>query len=199
MHRLPALVLFALATSTSAASAQNVAWEIDPNHCEIGFVARHLAFAKVRGQFKTFTATVQADAKTGKLASVKASADTASVDTDNEKRDNHLRSDDFFAASKHPKLSLETKSIKWNGDKFTAVVKLTLRGVTRDVTFEGEQLGVRTVNFGQGPHLRAAYEAHATIKRQDFGLNFSGAAEGLAIVGDEVEIQLQVEASYKAK
>jgi polyisoprenoid-binding protein YceI len=176
-----------------------VEWQIDPNHCEIGFVARHLAFAKVRGQFKSFTATVQADSKTGKLASVKASADTASVDTDNEKRDNHLRSDDFFAASKFPKLTLETQSIKWTGDKFTAVVKLTLRGVTRNVTFEGEQLGVRTVNFGQGAQQRAAYEARATIKRQDFGLNFSGAAEGLAIVGDEVEIQLQVEAFYKAK
>jgi polyisoprenoid-binding protein YceI len=199
MHRLLVVALFSLVTTASAASAQNVAWEIDPSHCEIGFVARHLAFAKVRGQFKTFGATITADAKTGKLASVKASAETASVDTDNEKRDDHLRSDDFFAASKFPKLTMETRSIKWTGDKFTAVVKLTLRGVTRDVTFEGEQLGVRSVNFGQGPHQRAAYEAHATIKRQDFGLNFSGAAEGLSIVGDEIEIQLQVEAFYKAK
>lgn len=198
---LTALVftLTALALAAPSALAQTVQWQVDPNHSEVGFVARHLAFAKVRGQFRSFAATIQADAKTGKLSAVEATVEAGSVDTDNDKRDEHLRSDDFFASKKFPKLTLKTKSIRWQGDSFKAVVALSIRGVTKDVTFEGELLGVRTVNFGQGAHQRAAYEARAKIKRQDFGLNFSGVAEGLAIVGDEVQIELQIETFHTPK
>jgi polyisoprenoid-binding protein YceI len=180
---------------SAPAFAQPVAWNVDPGHSEIGFTARHLAFAKVRGKFKVFSAQIEADAKTAKITKLVAEAETKSVDTGITKRDDHLRSDDFFNAEKFPKAKLELKSIKWNGNKFSAVVALTIRDVTKDVKFEGELLGVQTVNFGQGAHQRAAYEATAKIKRQDFGLKFAAVTEGISIVGDEVEIHIQVETS----
>jgi len=183
----------------ASSRAEPVQWNVDPSHSEVGFVARHLAFAKVRGELKTFSAQIVADDKTGKIEKLSAEADTASIDTGVKKRDDHLRSDDFFNAAKYPKLKLELKSIKWKGKKFDAVVALTIRDITKDVKLSGELLGIKTVNFGQGPHLRAAYEAEATINRKEFGLNFAGLAEGIAIVGDEVEIHLQLEMSAPIK
>jgi polyisoprenoid-binding protein YceI len=189
--------LLALAFST-AALAQPVAWTTDPSHSTVTFTARHLGFAKVRGAFKTFSAKVEADDK-AKISKLTAEVDAKSVDTGVAKRDEHLRSDDFFGADKFQKLKLELKTIKWKGNKFTATVALTIRDVTKDVQFKGELLGVQTVNFGNGAHQRAAYEAEATINRKDFGLKFAGVAEGISIVGDEVEIELQLEMSTPPK
>ena len=187
------LLLTALVLSATTAQAQQVAWSVDQNHSHIGFSARHLGFAKVRGEFKKFDAKVTADAKTGKISALEATVDANSVDTDNEKRDNHLRGDDFFAASQHGQLKLVLKSIAWKGSEFTATVALTIRGTTKDVVFKGELLGVQTVNFGNGAHARAAYEAKAKINRKDFGLKFAGLAEGISIVSDDVEITLEAE------
>jgi polyisoprenoid-binding protein YceI len=200
MHKaLLCLLTSMLFTFTASVQAQDVAWNMDANHSSVGFVAKHLGFAKVRGEFKKFSATFTADAKTGKLASLEAAADAKSVSTDNEKRDNHLKSEDFFAADKFPEIKLKSKSIKWNGNHFTAVVALTMRGTTKDVTFEGDFSGVQMVNFGSGAHLRGAYEASAKINRKDFGLNFAGVAEGIALVSDEVTIELAAEISYTPK
>lgn len=176
------------------AHAQQADWNLDPNHTHIGFTARHLGFAKVRGEFSKFSASVvKADAKTGKLSALEAEVEAASVDTGNAKRDDHLRSGDFFDAKQHPKLKLKLKSIKWKGNSFVATVALTMRGTTKDVKFEGELLGVRSVNFGKGAHQRAAYEARATVNRKEFGLSFNGLAEGISIVGDNVELVLEAE------
>lgn len=198
MRSLVLATLLALFVSAPAL-AQSAKWNVDMGHSEVSFTARHLAFAKVRGEFKSFTATIEADEKTGKITKLSAEVDAKSVDTGVEKRDEDLRSDHFFAVDKFPKLKLVMKSIKWNGNKFSAVVALTIRDVTKDVTFEGELLGVQTVNFGQGPHQRAAYEASATINRKEFNLNFNGLAEGISIVGDEVEINLSAETSLPPK
>jgi polyisoprenoid-binding protein YceI len=189
---LAAALLFA-----TAAKAQPVTWTLDPGHSHVGFSARHLGFAKVRGEFQKVSATITADAKTGKITALEAEADAKSVDTGVQKRDDHLRSDDFFNAEKFPKLKMVLKTIKWSGKKFTATVALTIRDVTKDVKFQGELLGVQTVNFGQGAHQRAGYEAHARINRKDFGLKFAGVAEGVALVGDEVELQLELEMTAK--
>ena len=190
----PLLIVASLWLLAAAAHAQPAAWTMDPVHSHVGFTARHLGFAKVRGEFKTFSVKVEADDK-GKISKLSAEADAKSVDTDVAKRDEHLRSDDFFNAEKFPKLKMVLKTIKWSGNKFDAVVALTIRDITKDVKFEGELLGVQTVNFGQGAHQRAAYEATATIKRQEFGLKFAAVAEGISIVGEEVEIHLQMEVS----
>ncbi|MGD8860543.1 MAG: YceI family protein [Myxococcales bacterium] len=200
MPRTIPVTLLAAAFALLAAPpalAQEKPWSLDPNHSHIGFTARHLAFAKVRGEFTQFSAEVKADRETGRITELRAVAKAASVDTGNAKRDKHLRSPDFFDAKNHPEIRLKMETIRWKGNDFTATVALTMRGVTKKVKFEGELLGIRTVDFGNGPHRRAAYEARAEIDRHDFGLNFNGLAEGISIVGDKVEIDLEVELSTK--
>jgi polyisoprenoid-binding protein YceI len=187
--------LAAVLLLSATAHAESVPWNLDPAHAHIGFTARHLGFAKVNGQFKKFSAKIEADAKTGKITKLEAEADAKSVDTGVEKRDNHLRSDDFFGADKYPTLKLELKTIKWKGKAFTATVALTIRDVTKDVKLDGTMEGPQTVNFGQGPQQRAAFEAHAKIKRKDFGLKFAGLVEGISIVGDDVEMTIETELS----
>lgn len=196
--RAAPLLITALLTLASPAMAEPVEWQLDPAHTTVGFVARHLGFAKVKGDFRKFEATAKAEAKTGKLTELQAVAQASSVNTGNEQRDEHLRSDDFFGAAEHPTLKLNLKSIEWKDDAFKALVGLTLRGVTKDVVFTGEQLGVKTVNFGRGPQLRTAYEATGTINRKEFGLKFNKLTEGVSIVGDDVDIVIEASLWRKA-
>jgi len=194
-----ALIVIGLLCIGASAQAQVTEWHVDPNHSHVGFTARHLGFAKVHGEFKKFSAKVEADEKTGKITKLEAEAETKSVDTGVEKRDNHLRSDDFFAAEKFPTLKLVLKSVKWKGNSFEAVVALTIRDKTKDVKLSGELEGFQKVTLANTPQLRAAYDAHAKINRKDFGLNFNGLAEGLAIASNEVEIELEMEISAPVK
>ena len=190
------LLIAGLLLFAASAHAQPVPWTLDPAHSHVGFTARHLGFSKVRGEFKKFAAPVlEADAKTGKITKLEAEAEAASVNTDSERRDADLRSDNFFAADKFPKVKLVLKSVKWAGKKLNAVVTLTIRDVTKDVKMTGALLGMQTVNFGHGPQLRAGYEASGKINRKEFGLKFSGLAEGVSIVGDEVDLDLEIEMS----
>ena len=194
----PAAAKPAAAAVTPAANPndKSVEWTLDASHSSIGFVARHLGFSKASGQFKKFAGVVKADPKTAKLSSLEATAETASIDTGIEKRDAHLRSDDFLNAEKFPQLKLVTKSIKWNGNKFTAQADLTIRDVTKTVPFKGELLGVHNVNFGQGLTMRAGYEATATISRKEFGLKWNMVTEGLSVVADPIQIELAAEIGY---
>ncbi len=180
-----------------AKAPQSVEWSLDAVHSNVGFVARHLGFAKVKGEFKDYSATVSAHPQTGKITGLTARAKVASVTTGMSKRDDHLRADDFFNAEKFPEMKLELKSIRWAGKKFRAQVELTIRDVTKVVPFTGELLGLHKADFGGGDALHAGYEATATINRQDFGLSFSKVAEGVAVVSDKVDIRLNVEISRK--
>jgi polyisoprenoid-binding protein YceI len=179
----------------SSAAAQPVPWSVDANHSRIGFNVKHLGFAKVHGDFKVFSAKLVADAKTAKITELEAEADAKSVDTGIEKRDAHLRSDDFFGADQYPKLKLVVKNVQWRGKSFTATGALTIRDVTKNVKFQGEMQGPQVVNLGQGPHMRAAYHASTKINRKDFNLKFAGVAEGVALVGDDVAIEFETEIS----
>jgi polyisoprenoid-binding protein YceI len=172
-----------------------VEWQLDAAHSNVGFTARHIV-SKATGQFKKFSAVIKADPKTAKLSSLEATVETASIDTGIEKRDAHLKGDDFFNSEKYPQLKLSAKSFKWNGNKFTATTDLTIRDVTKPVTFKGELIGVHAANFGQGAHQRAGYEATATVNRKDFGLKWAMVTEGLAVVGDNVDININVELMY---
>lgn len=186
----------AAAAATSTGADKSVEWTYDPAHSHIGFIARHLGFSKVEGQFKKSAATIKADPKTAKITALEATAEAASIDTGIEKRDTHLKAEDFFAADKYPQLKLVLKSIKFTGNKFTANADLTIRDVTKTVPFKGELLGVHPANFGQGQHLRAGYEATATINRKDFGLSWSMVTEGIAVVADNIQLDLGIEMSY---
>ena len=116
MTKFAWLLSAALLVCTSA-HAQSVPWTLDANHTHIGFTARHLGFTKVHGEFKKFSATIEADAKTAKITKLEAEAETSSVNTDVEKRDEDLRSEHFFYAEKFPKLKLVMKSIPQSMEK----------------------------------------------------------------------------------
>jgi polyisoprenoid-binding protein YceI len=194
MPRL-ALVSLGVLLFCGSAAAQPAPWNVDANHSHVGFTAKHLGFAKVRGEFRVFSAKVVADAKTGKIVELEAEADAKSVDTGVDKRDAHLRSDDFFAADQYPKLKLAVKSVQWHGKNFTATGALTIRDVTKNVKFQGAMQGPQVVNLGQGPHMRAAYQASTKVNRKEFNLKFAGVAEGVALVSDEVSIEFEAEIS----
>jgi polyisoprenoid-binding protein YceI len=187
-----ALALLSAAPATLLAK-DATDWQLDSSHSRIGFVVTHLGFARVRGQFTRYDAQVTADDATGKVSRVVATAEVASVNTGVARRDADLRSDNFFSAAKFPELKLETKTITWDGKKVTAVVALTLRDVTRDVTLTGEQLGAGKVDLGYGPQFRTGYTLGGKINRKDFGLTWSTVTEGLPIVGDEVTLELEVQ------
>jgi len=188
-----ALIFLGVLLFCGSAAAQPVPWNVDAAHSRVGFTATHLGFSKVRGAFKTFSAKLVADAKTGKITELEAEADAKSIDTGVEKRDAHLRSDDFFAADQYPKLKLVVKNVQWHGKNFTATGTLTIRDVTKNVKFQGSMQGPQTINLGQGPHLRAAYQASTKINRKDFNLKFAAVAEGVALVGDDVSIEFETE------
>ncbi len=165
---------------------------IDPSHTELGFAVRHMAVSKVRGRFSTFEGTIDiaedpADSK------VSVTIDARSVDTRDETRDNHLRTNDFFDVENHPTWTFDSTSVtgvsptswKVEGD-------LTIRGVTRPVTLDVTLEGV--VKDPYGNH-RVGFSASTSINRDDFGVSFGAVMEtGGLVVAKKVDIQIEAEA-----
>lgn len=195
------IALFAVMLLSHSVEAQNATWdwELDKVHSEVGFSVKHLGVSKVQGRFTEFDGKIKADPKTGKLEAVEATVKAASVNTGLEPRDKHLKGPDFFDVAKYPTLTMKTKSLKWDGDKFKGTASLTMKGVTKDVLFTGELVGAQPVNFGAGAKMHAGYSVQAQINRQEFGLKFNGLAEGVKMVDDIVRIELEVEVSHAPK
>jgi polyisoprenoid-binding protein YceI len=179
------------------ALAEAKPYEIDPSHSWVGFEVRHIVSTQ-RGRFKKFKGTVELDDKALDKAVVDVEIEAGSVNTENEQRDNHLRSPDFFDAANHPKLTFKSKSVKANGPgKAKVLGDLTIRGVTKEVTLEVSGLSAE-VKDPWGNFVRAA-SATTKISRKDFGLTWNKALEtGGVLVGDEVTIVLEVELRPKA-
>lgn len=167
-------------------------WTIDRYHSEIGFSVKHLMIATVRGKFESFTADVTADAADFSDASIRFSAEVASINTGIEARDNHLRSEDFFAAEQHPELSFHSTSIAAKGDGTLAVTgDLTMRGVTKTVTFTAEFGGTMVDPYGA---TKAGFDITGKISRSEFGLTWNAATEaGGVVVSDEVKLSMSVQ------
>ena len=169
-------------------------YTIDATHSNVGFVARHLIAAKVRGHFTDFAGTITiGDSIT--TSKVEATVQAASITTDNEMRDGHLKSADFLDLENHPTLTLTSTKLTDKGhDKIEMVADLTVRGVTKSITFDVEFLGS---GAGMAPGVTVAgFEATAEIDRRDFNVNFDGALEnGALVVGNKVVLELTVEAS----
>lgn len=188
-------LLLAAPAAAAPAAADTVApaavtWEIDRNHSQVGFRVRHLV-SRVRGGFGDFEGAVVADPASLAGGSVRVVIRTASVDTDNERRDAHLRSPDFFDAEGHPEITFRSTRVEADGSGLRVHGDLTIRGVTRPVVLEGEMLGVG----GVPGKRRIGFEARTTVDRQDYGVAWNRAAEGGGLVlGDEVEVILEVEA-----
>lgn len=165
-------------------------WTLDPSHSEANFTVRHAGISKVRGSFEDFSGNA-VFTENLENSVVNAEVNAASVNTRNEGRDEHLRSVDFFDAENYPVISFKSLQVtNVKGEEFKLVGELTLRGVTKEIEFEGEFGGQAVDAFGV---TRAGFEAETTISREEFGLVWNAALEaGGFLVSDKVKIQLDV-------
>ena len=168
-------------------------WAIDPVHSEVSFVVRHMMVSKVRGRFDKFEGTVTT-APNPLLSSVTATVDLSSVNTGNEQRDNHVRSEDFFHVEQHPVMSFRSTGLRADGSDFLLDGDLTLKDVSRPVTFKLEINGFGPDAYGG---TRAGFSATAEINRNDWGVSYNGAIPGATnavVLSDKVTINLEIEA-----
>lgn len=164
-------------------------WKIDAAHSEITFKVKHMMITNVTGTFTRFDAQLTADSDEFKNAAIAFSAETASVNTGNDDRDNHLKSGDFFDAEKYPKLSFVSSEYNATSGKVTG--ELTIRDVTKTVTFDVDFGGVNKDPWG---NMKAGFTLSGKINRKDFGLNWNAALEaGGVLVSDEVRINCEVQ------
>ncbi len=168
-------------------------WIIDTVHTHIGFSVKHMMVSTVRGQFRTYTGTLDLDDQDFTRSSFEGEIDVASVDTGNTDRDNHLRTNDFFDVPNHPKMTFKSTRIERTGDDtFVVHGDLTLRGVTKPVALDVEYGGVAKSPYGQ---TLVGFSARTTINRKDFGVSFNALLEtGGVAVSDKVKLELDVEA-----
>ncbi|HEY0793374.1 MAG TPA: YceI family protein, partial [Chthoniobacterales bacterium] len=174
-----------------ACAARADTFVIDKAHSSVGFQVRHL-FSKVPGKFTDFSGRITLDEAAPEKSGVEVSIKTASVDTSNQARDKDLRSDEFFAVEKFPEITFKSESVKSTGQNTADVTgKLTMHGVTRDVVLKAELLG-------KGPGMQgkivSGWDATTTLKRTDFGLNWNKVIEGTQVVGEDVQVELHIEA-----
>ncbi|HEY5439434.1 MAG TPA: YceI family protein [Acidimicrobiales bacterium] len=183
-------------TATSTLPAAGV-YNVDAVHSTVGFIARHLVASKVRGRFTDFTGSITVG-DTLETSSVEATVQAASITTDNEMRDAHLKSPDFLEFETYPTLSFtSTKITAKGGEEFELVGDLTIKGITKSVTFDLEFLG-------SGPSMApgvtvAGFEARTEIDRRDFGVTFQGNLEnGSLIVSNKIVLEFSIEAAQQA-
>jgi polyisoprenoid-binding protein YceI len=167
-------------------------WDIDPVHSEVGFSVRHMAVSKVRGRFDKFEGVIV----TGEdplSSTVTATIDATSINTNNEQRDGHIKSADFFEVEAHPTWTFTTTGVKADGDDYLLAGDLTIRGVTKPVTLKLEVSGFGPDAYGG---TRVGFSAAGEINRSDFGVSFNGPIPGVpggVIVSEKVSLHLEIE------
>jgi len=184
------MTLVTLFVTAQLAMAAN--YTIDPVHSQVHFTVPHLVVFKVRGDFSDFAGSVDFDPASQKLKATQATVQIASLDTREAKRDEHLKSPDFFAAEQFPTMTFTSKKISGKGEQISVTGDLTIRGVTREVTLTGGYQGGNTDPWG---NERIGFAAETTINRNDYGLNWNKTLEtGGVLVGDDVVIGLEIQA-----
>lgn len=166
-------------------------WNLDPMHSEVNFRVRHLLISTVSGKFERINSTVTTDGDDFTQAEVVFSADVASINTGVGDRDNHLRSDDFFNAEKFPEIRFKSTAISQSGNGYQVDGDLTIRDVTRPVSFSVENGGTMVDFYG---NTKAGFELQGTINRKEFGLMWDAVTEaGGVVVSDEVKFQVNLQ------
>jgi len=178
--------------------AQVSTWDIDSAHSGVHFAVRHMMIATVRGEFRKVTGTITLDEKDISKSSVEAVIDATTIDTREERRDNDLRSANFFDVAKFPTITFKSRSVTRLGKgKFKVAGDLTMHGVTKDVVLDVEGLDTQVNDPRRGPKMGAS--ATTQIKRSDFGLTWNRVIEtGGVAVSDEVGIIIDLELVKKA-
>lgn len=174
-----------------------MAWQIDAVHSHVGFSVKHMMVSTVRGHFKQFSATLGLDTADFARSTFAAAIDVASIDTANEQRDAHLRTNDFFDAAAHPQITFVSTGISsTGGTDYVVNGDLTIRGVTRPVALDVEFHGTNKNPWGK---TVTGFSATCVVNRADFGLTYNAALElGGVLIGDKVKIEIEIEASLEA-
>jgi len=171
-------------------------YTVDRSHTTVGFTVRHLVINKVRGKFNDFSGTIAYDENDITKSSMQGTIKAASIDTDHAKRDNHLRSPDFFDVAEHPEITFTSKSVVQGNDGLILVGDLTMRGTTKEVQIPFEITG--KIKDPRGNTI-IGFEAALSIDRQDFGIAYSKTMDnGGLVVGNQVNIELVGEAILPA-
>jgi polyisoprenoid-binding protein YceI len=185
-------LLLSLALLPGLALAQASTWTIDPSHTHASFTVRHMVISSVRGEFGKTAGTVKLDEKDPTKSSVEAVIETASINTREQKRDDHLRSPDFFDAEKNPKITFRSTQVEKAGPgKLKVKGDLTMNGVTKPVVLDVEGPTPAIVDM-QG-NTRRGIAARTTLDRKDFGLDWNKMVEAGPVVGDEVKVEIEAE------
>lgn len=173
----------------SGSSFAQTAWSIDKAHSKISFNVVHMAISEVEGEFTDFDAKVTSQSEDFNNADVEFTAKVASIDTENERRDTHLKSDDFFSAEKFPEVKFKGKLVK-EGNGYKLKGDFTLKDVTKPVNFDVTYGG--TIDTGRG--LKAGFKINGKINRQDYNVKWDNKlAGGELVVSDDVEIICKIE------
>jgi polyisoprenoid-binding protein YceI len=172
-------------------------YTLDPAHSRIGFVARHAMVTKVRGAFNEFTGSAVLDGANPANSTATVTIKAASIDTRNEQRDGHLRSNDFLAMDEHPEITFVSAGARQTGpEEFELTGDLTVRGVTKPVTIPFSYEGAATDPFG---NFRVGFEGAVTINRKDYGVTWNAALEGGGVlVSDKVTLEFEISAIKSA-
>lgn len=188
---MTALLFFIIIVGMSVIQAQTK-WTFDKAHSKVQFKVTHMVISEVTGQFKSFDGSVETSKDDFTDAKINFTIDVNSIDTDNDQRDTHLKSDDFFNAEKYPQITFVSKSFKKVGDKkYKLIGDLTIRNITKQVELDVIHNGTVKDPWG---NTRAGFKVSGKVNRFDFGLKWNALLElGGAVVGENVDIIIDVE------
>lgn len=190
-----ALILGAMVVAGGVARAEVLSFEVDKAHTSIGFAVKHMVVSTTKGSFNDFTGEFSVDPADPTTLSAKATIAATSVDTANEKRDGHLRNEDFFDVAKYPEIKFESTGAEKTDDGILLKGNLTIKDVTKEVSIPVEVNGPVT-----GPQGNTLYgfEGSTKINRKDWGIVYGGVLDnGGLMIGDDVKIEISVEGIQK--
>ncbi len=171
-------------------------WALDPTHSEVHFKVKHLVISTVTGTFKAFDGSFETENDDFSDAKIDFSLDVNSIDTNQEQRDTHLKSADFFDAEKYPKISFKSTAFTKDGDDYVLQGNLTIKDVARLVKLNVEYGGTATDFYG---NEKAGFEITGKISRKEFGLTWDAVTEaGAIVVGDEIKLNINVQFAKQA-
>lgn len=174
------------------AFSQSTNWKIDHAHSNVTFEVDHMVVSSVTGKFQEFEGDIKSDKDDFSDAKISFTIQAASVNTNNEKRDNHLRDEDFFEVATYPTIEFVGKKlVPVSGKKYTITGDLTMHGVTKEIELDVKYNGTIKDPWG---NIRAGFKVSGELNREDYGLTWNNALEaGGVLVGEEVEIQINLE------
>ncbi|MDB5119447.1 MAG: hypothetical protein JWN56_665 [Sphingobacteriales bacterium] len=167
-------------------------WVLDAMHSEVHFKVKHLVISTVTGTFKIFEGTLETDNDDFSSANISFTLDVSSIDTNQDQRDAHLKSADFFDVDTYPKMVFKSTSFtKRDDEEYELIGDLTIRDVTKSVKLDVEYGGIATDFYG---NVKAGFELKGKINRKDFGLTWDGITEaGSIVVGEDIKLDINVQ------